>query len=151
MKANTISILLVVTLAALACLYLDDFTLSNSTAEAGFLPEKLSFRTYVESVNVNIAVDGLAMRLFERKIRECIPRGFDENGIQLEIPTRELFDCVYESLSDKAKEIYDRDEADAMTDIALDSLVENRQIECDYYGQWKCVHQSEYRMKHWTQ
>ena len=154
MKAKTISILLVVILAALACLHLDDFDLSNSTAEATLLPERpeeASFRTYVEAVTVNITVDGLDMRLFERKIRECTPWGYDE-GVRLGIPTRELFDCVYESLSEKAKEKYDRDEANAMIDIALDNLVDKRQIEYDHDNeQWRQFHTGEYRMKHWAE
>ena len=153
MKPKTISMLLVVTLAALACLYLDDFSLSNSTAEASWGREEYNGRDYPEAVTVTIMVDGLAIRLFERKIRECIPYGFDEQGFRVGgIPTGELFDRVYESLSEKAKEIYDRDEADAMTDIALDNLGEDRVIEYDVSTeQWKYVHRSEYRMKHSTE
>ena len=151
MKAKTISILLVVTLAVLVGLYLDDFAVSNSFAGRTWIRD-YDGRNYPEAVTVTITVDGLAIRLFERKIRECIPRGFDEQGVLAGIPTGELFNCVYESLSEKAKEIYDRDEADAMTDIALDNLGEDGVIEFDVYTeQWRYKHLSEYRMKHWTQ
>lgn len=152
MKARTISIILVVTLAALAYLYLGDFAVSNSFAGRSWIQEDYNGRTYGEAVTVTITVDGLDTRLFERKIRECIPRGFDEKGVLLGIPTGELFNCVYESLSEKAKERYDRDEADAMTDIALDNLGEDGQIEYDVYAeQWKYRHLSEYGMKHWAE
>jgi hypothetical protein len=99
---------------------------------------------------VNINVDGLAIRLFERKIRECAPWGYDENRNRLGISTEELFECVYESLSEKAKEKYGRDEADAMTDIALDSMVEKGQIEYVYEReQWERRGITEYELKHW--
>ena len=148
MKAKTISILLVVMLAALVCLHLDDFDPSNSTAEASWGRDEYYGRTYGEAPTMTITVDGLAIRLFERKIRECTPWGYDE-GVRLGIPTEELFDCVYESLSEKAKEKYDRDEAYAMIDIALDNLGEDRVIEYED-EQWRLHYTSEYPMKHWT-
>jgi len=149
MKARTISILLVVTLAALACLHVDDFDLSNSSAKASWGRIDYPGRTYGEAPTMTITVDGLAIRLFERKIRECTPWGYDDEGVLLGIPTEELFDCVYESLSEKAKEKYDRDEADAMTDIALDNLGEDKQIVYED-EQWRLYYTSEYPMKHWT-
>ena len=149
MKARTISIILVVTLAALICLHLDDFAVLNSPAEASLLPER-SGRTYSEVATLTITVDGLSKRLFERKIRECTPWGFDDNGVLLGIPTRELFECVYESLSDKTKEKYDRDEAYAMTDIALDDMVERGHIVYED-EQWRLRNTGEYPMRHWTE
>ena len=150
MKAKTISIILAVMLAALAGLYLDDFAVSNSTAEASLLPER-SGRTYSEVATLTITVDGLTKRLFERKIRECTPWGFDDEGVLLGISTRELFDRVYESLSEKTKEIYDRDDADSMTDIALDDMIEKRQVQYDLEtDQWRQGHSADYEMKHWT-
>ena len=149
MKAKAISILLVIILTMLAGLYLDDFAVSNSTAEASLLPER-SGRTYSEAETVNITVDGLTLRLFERKIRECTPLGFDDKGVRLGLPTKELFECVYESLGWKTLEKYDRQQCDAMTDIALDSLVEKSRIEYDYENeQWVNRHTSEYKTKHW--
>ena len=149
MKARTISIIMAVTLAVLVCLQLDDFAVSNSTAEATLLPER-SGRTYSEVATLTITVDGLTKRLFERKIRECTPWGFDDEGVLLGISTKELFDRVYESLSEKTKEIYDRDESDAMTDIALDDMVEKRQVQYDFEnGLWRQGHSSDYEMKHW--
>ncbi len=150
MKTKTISILLVVMLAALACLYLEDFSVQKSFAGRSWVEKYYDGRDYPELVTVTITVDGLAARLFERKIRECIPRGFNEQGVLAGIPTGELLDCVYESLSEKAKEIYDRDEADAMTDIALDNLGEDGVIEFEG-EQWRYKHLNEYRMKHRAQ
>ena len=148
MKTRAISIIIVVILAALVCLYVDDFDLSNGTAEATLLPER-SGRTYSEAETVNITVDGLTLRLFERKIRECIPWGYDE-GVRLGISTRELFEYVYETLGWKTKEKYDRQQCDAMTDIALDSLVEKSRIEYDYENeQWRQGHSADYEAKHW--
>ena len=150
MKARTISIILIVMLAALAGSYLDDFVVSNNTAEASLLPER-SGRTYSEVATLTITVDGLAKRLFERKIKECTPWGFDDEGVLLGISTKELFDRVYESLSEKTKEVYDRDESDAMTDIALDDMVEKRQVEYDFEAeQWRQRHSTDNEMKHWT-
>jgi len=146
MKARTISIILVVALAALAGSYLDDFTVSNNTAEAAWSPQ-YSGRTYGDAVTVTITVDGLTIRLFERKIMECLPSFREDEGI----PTGELFDCVYESLSNKAKEIYDRDEADAMIDIALDNMADDGQVEFEYgANQWKSTPRgyNEYEKKH---
>lgn len=151
MKARTISILLVVMLAALICLHLDDFDLSNSTAEASWGREEWPGRTYGKAPTMTITVDGLAIRLFERKIRECTPWEYDDEGVLLGIPTGELFDCVYESLSEKAKEKYDRDEADAMTDIALDNLGEDGQIVYRENEQWSKRQTIEYQMKHKTE
>ena len=152
MKAKTISIILVVILAALVYLFMDDFDLSNSTAEASWGREEYYGRTYGEAPTMTITVDGLAIRLFERKIRECITWGYDDEGALFGIPTKELFDCVYESLSEKAKEKYDRDEADAMTDIALDNLGEDGVIEYDYIAeQWRQRPSIDYGMKHWTE
>ena len=150
MKAKAISILLVVILAALAGMYLDDFAASNNTAEASWGRFEYPGRTYGETPTMTITVDGLAIRLFERKIRECTPWGYNDEGVRLGISTEELFDCVYESLSEKAKEKYDRDEAYAMTDIALDNLGEDRQIEYED-DQWRLYYTSEYPMKHWTE
>jgi len=149
MKVKTISILLVVTLAALVCLHLDNFNLSNSTAEASWGRAEYPVRTYGEAPTMTITVDGLAIRLFERKIIECTPWRYNDEGIRLGISTEELFDCVYESLSEKAKEKYDRDEAYAMTDIALDNLGEDRVIEYED-EQWRLHYTNEYPMKHWT-
>jgi hypothetical protein len=149
MKAKAILILLVVTLAALVCLHLDDFGLSNSTAEASLLPER-SGRTYSEVATLTITVDGLTKRLFERKIRECTPWGFDDEGVLLGISTKELFECVYESLSEKVKEQFDRDEAYAMTDIVLEDMVERGHIVYED-GQWRLRNTGEYPMRHWTE
>jgi len=133
MKARIILILLVVILVALVGLFLDDFDLSNSSAEASLLPEIRSFRTYVESVNVNIAVDGITKRLFERKIMERLPSFREEEGV----PTGELFDYVYENLGPNTLEKYDREQCDAMTDIALDDLEDNEQVLYDQAAkQW---------------
>jgi hypothetical protein len=149
MKAKAILILLVVTLAAMVCLHLDDFGLSNSTTEASLLPER-SGRTYSEVATLTITVDGLTKSLFERKIRECTPWGYEE-GVRLGISTKELFDRVYESLGWKTLEKYDRQQCDAMTDIALDDMVEKRQVEYDYdIEQWRQGHSADYEMKHWT-
>lgn len=150
MKARTISILLVVTFAVLVCLHLGDFDLSNSTAEASLLPER-SGRTYSELATLTITIDGLTKRLFERKILESTPWGFDEKGVLLGISTRELFDRVYESLGRNTLEKYDREQIDAMTDIALDDMVEKRQVQYDFETeQWRQGHSSDYEMKHWT-
>jgi hypothetical protein len=141
MKARTISIILIVTLAALAGMFLDDFAVSNNTAEASLLPEIRSFRTYVESVNVNIAVDGITKRLFERKIMECLPSFREEEGI----PTGELFDYVYENLGPKTLEKYDREQCDAMTDIALDDLEDNERVLYDQAAkQWILTAKGQY-------
>jgi len=150
MKARAISILVVVILAAVACLPLGGFDLSNSTAEAGWGRNDYLGRTYSEAATVTITVDGLTMRLFERHIRQNTPWGFDENGVPLGIPTRELFERVYESLGWKVKERYGRDEADAMTDIALDSLVENGRVSYDFdTDQWRQGHGIDYQTKFW--
>ena len=141
MKARTISIILIVTLAALAGMFLDDFAVSNNTAEASLLPEIRSFRTYVESVNVNIAVDGITKRLFERKIMERLPSFREEEGV----PTGELFDYVYENLGPKTLEKYDREQCDAMTDIALDDLEDNERVLYDQAAkQWILTAKGQY-------
>jgi hypothetical protein len=132
MKPRTISILLVVALAALACLHLGDFAVLNSSAEASLLPER-SGRTYSEAVTLTITVDGLTKRLFERKIRQCIPWTFEEEGVTV----GELFECVYENLGRQTLEKYDREQVAAMTDIALDDLEEDGQVRYDYEAkQW---------------
>jgi len=141
MKARTISIIMVITLAALVCLHLNDFDLSSSSAEAGLLPEIKSFRTYVESVNVNIAVDGITKRLFERKIMERLPSFREEEGV----PTGELFDYVYENLGPNTLEKYDREQCDAMTDIALDDMEDNEQVLYDQAAkQWILTAKGQY-------
>jgi hypothetical protein len=149
MKTRTISIIILVILAALAGSYLDDFTISNNIAEASLLPER-SGRTYSEVATLNITVDGLAKRLFERKIRECTPWGLDDEGVLLGISTKGLFECVYESLSEKVKGQFDRDEAYAMTDIVLDDMVERGHIVYED-GQWRLRNTGEYPMRHWTE
>jgi len=123
MKVRTISILLVVALAALAGSYLDDFAVSNSTAEASLLPER-SDRTYSESVTVAITVDGLTKRLFERKIMEGIPWSFEEEGVS----TGVLFNYVYMNAGQNTLGTYDREQINAMTDIALDDLEDNEYV-----------------------
>jgi hypothetical protein len=144
MKARTISILLVATLAVLVCSHLGEFDLSNTTAEASLLPEKLSFRTYVESVTVTITLDGITKRLFERKIMECLPSSREEVGI----PTGELFDYVYENAGRNTLEKYDREQIDAMTDIALDDLEDNEYVLYDQVAkQWMMTPKGNYEYR----
>jgi hypothetical protein len=141
MKVKTISILLVVALAALAGSYLDDFAVSNSTAEASLLPEDRSFRTYVESVTVAITVDGITKRLFERKIMEGIPWSSEEEGVS----TGVLFNYVYMNVGQNTLGTYDREQIDAMTDIALDDLEDNEYVLYDQVTkQWIMTSKGHY-------
>jgi len=149
MKARTISIIIVVILAALAGSYLDDFFVLKNAQAASWGRIDYPSRTYGKAPTMTITVDSLAIRLFERKIIECTPWRYNDEGIRLGITTEALFDYVYESLSEKAKEKYDRDEAYAMIDIALDNLAEDSVIGYED-EQWRLHYTNEYPMKHWT-
>jgi len=80
---------------------------------------------------LSMQIDAVQKRLFERKIRECLyEKEVEEEEKGIGMFAFELFDGVYEKLNQRTKDKYgdDREEIDAMTDLALDNLVKDGQV-----------------------